>query len=321
MKQLSGIDAFNYYKGRLRISVTNRCQLTCLFCHREGILDHWQNIQIPIDFFSRLIFEANKLNIREINLTGGEPILHSNISDLIDIAYNPNRKLAICTNGLELDKIFNKLDKIQQIKLSVHATNNTLGKNLLGENFDFDILQKNIKECVTIGSNITINHTLTKKNEACLEELIDYVYNWKTDLLICDLMETQWSNNKKIGYIDSNNVEKIFSKYAVFDKTVQDSTGCIMKEYKSKNNKLWRIKSSSYPKLQTKMCQDCQLKVECGEGVFVLRVDARGVLKPCLLRRDLYKQIPLGETDLNQPMTDMIDFMFPSFPITYYESC
>ena len=311
---LKGIDAFNHYNGRLRISVTTNCQLNCIFCHREGINNHWQDINISMDFFTKIISSFKELGGKEINLTGGEPLLHPQIQELIEVAYNPDWKLALCTNGQYLDKIFNKINKINQIKLSVHTIDNDMGRKIIGENWDFCEIQNNILEAIKLGGNITINHTYTKQNSSCFEELVEKVFKWGTNFLVCDLMETQWSNNKKIGYIDTDLTESVLLKYSTFHRSIEDNTGCLLKEYITKNNKIWRIKSSNYHKLMTEMCDNCTFRNTCGEGVFVLRVDPLGTFKPCLLRNDLNKQVlvdSISQRSTHNIMIEMFDKMFP----------
>jgi len=311
-----GIALFNQFNGRLRISVTHNCQLNCLFCHQEGIEDHWKPIYMDIPFFEKLINSFKKLKGKEINLTGGEPTLHPRINDLIDIAADSQHKLALCTNGLRLDRVLGNLKKIDQIKLSVHETNNSSGKDLLGKAYNFTVIEKNIVAALEKGANININFTHTETNTQSFRSVIEKVIEWKTDLLVIDLITTRWNENlEKLGRMGTEKTEKILNEYAELVDVVEDKTGCIMKVFKSPTGKKWMIKDVNFGRLFTKMCDGCQFKSNCGEGVFVMRVDCHGNFKPCLLRKDLERTINPFLSDefaIQNHIVEVANIMFPS---------
>ncbi|MEN8173799.1 MAG: GTP 3',8-cyclase MoaA [Chloroflexota bacterium] len=89
----------------LRISVTDRCNFRCTYCMPKAIFGR------DYEFLSRdelLTFEeinriANifvSLGVRKIRLTGGEPLLRSDIESLISmLSKNPDLDIAMTTNG------------------------------------------------------------------------------------------------------------------------------------------------------------------------------------------------------------------------------
>jgi len=89
----------------LRLSVTDRCNLRCSYCMpeaeyvwlpREDIL-HFEEIETLVDVFLRL-------GVDKVRLTGGEPLLRKNVTDLVArLAARPGiRDLAMTTNGVLL---------------------------------------------------------------------------------------------------------------------------------------------------------------------------------------------------------------------------
>lgn len=89
----------------LRISVTDRCNLRCLYCMpeeqyawlaREDLLS-FEEISTLTDVFM-------SLGVDKIRLTGGEPLLRKNLPDLVSVlARKPGlRDLALTTNGVLL---------------------------------------------------------------------------------------------------------------------------------------------------------------------------------------------------------------------------
>jgi len=313
MNYVDSVSLFNQMNGRLRISITTNCQLNCTFCHREGINEQTYPLDMNLDFFKNLIESFKDLNGKEINLTGGEPLLHSKIVEMIDIAHNPNWKLAICTNGLMLDKIYHVINKLDEIKLSLHEIDDIKGKKLLGANFDFLDLEKKIKTALEMGANIKINFTLTQKNKHSLKKIIRKIIEWKTDFLICDLMETKRGDIKnQIGYINTNISEKELLNYSKFHSYIDNNTGVRLKMFSASNGKKWMIKNYNEKKLYTKMCKKCRYIDICGEGIFVLRVDPEGVFRPCLLRSDLEKKISIysSKNEVKNHIIHMLNMMF-----------
>jgi predicted NodU family carbamoyl transferase len=75
------IDLFNSVKGRLRISITNRCNLNCFFCHKEG--NKCSNRDMDFNLVQKLLKSYAELGGREVNITGGEPTLHKDFIRII----------------------------------------------------------------------------------------------------------------------------------------------------------------------------------------------------------------------------------------------
>jgi len=314
---MKGLDLFNFFETRLRVSITHNCQLKCVFCHQEAIEDHWKPIYMDLNFFKKLISAYKNIGGKEVNLTGGEPTLHPRVSDFINIAYNNQWKLALCTNGLRLDRVFENIKdgKISQIKLSVHETNTKRGKLFLGKAYYFERIEKNILNALELGANMTINFTHTESNTEAFRQVLEKSIKWETDLLIIDLITTRWNENlSSIGHIASSVTEEIISKLSTFKRIVEDKSGCKMKIYESPSGNKWTIKDISFGRLYSDMCKGCNLRKNCGEGIFSLRVDCHGNLKPCLLRKDLERKVKTydGEKEIQEMLINMSRIMFPS---------
>jgi len=87
----------------LRLSVTDRCNLRCLYCMPEE--DYvWLPRQELLSFeeLVRLVEIFTKLGVTRLRLTGGEPLLRHNVDRLVAmLAQNPGiSDLAITTNGV-----------------------------------------------------------------------------------------------------------------------------------------------------------------------------------------------------------------------------
>lgn len=78
------IDKFGRTIDYLRISVTDRCNLRCSYCIPEGFRDfeapdHW----LSFDEIMRVIHAFVRLGTKRFRLTGGEPLVRKNLTDLV----------------------------------------------------------------------------------------------------------------------------------------------------------------------------------------------------------------------------------------------
>jgi GTP 3',8-cyclase len=98
-------DALGRPLASLRLSVTDRCNLRCMYCMPEGHY-RWlpQDHLLSFAEFARLVDIFTALGVRRVRLTGGEPLLRRDLDHLVRLlAANPLVKdLALTTNGILL---------------------------------------------------------------------------------------------------------------------------------------------------------------------------------------------------------------------------
>jgi cyclic pyranopterin phosphate synthase len=87
----------------LRISITQRCNLRCDYCHREGedCCARGTAEEMTGDEIARIARVAVGLDISRIKLTGGEPLMRKDLCEIVkSIAAIPSLKdLSLTTNG------------------------------------------------------------------------------------------------------------------------------------------------------------------------------------------------------------------------------
>ncbi|MHB1414130.1 MAG: GTP 3',8-cyclase MoaA [Chloroflexota bacterium] len=98
-------DAFNRPINYLRISVTDRCNLRCLYCMpAEGVQACKHEDLLTYEEIELVVRAAASLGLSKVRLTGGEPLVRANFTDLVrKIAAVPGiDDLAATTNGVML---------------------------------------------------------------------------------------------------------------------------------------------------------------------------------------------------------------------------
>lgn len=99
------IDRFDRPMRDLRISVTDRCNFRCRYCMpREAFGPEYPYLRrgeiLSFEEITRLARISCQLGVRKIRLTGGEPLLRSDLPKLVDmLATIPDVEIALTTNG------------------------------------------------------------------------------------------------------------------------------------------------------------------------------------------------------------------------------
>jgi cyclic pyranopterin phosphate synthase len=99
------VDRFGRVATDLRVSLIDRCSLRCAYCMPpEGLPWLPKATLLSDDEIVRLVRVAVSLGVREVRLTGGEPLLRRGVPDLVArlAALDPRPELSVTTNGLLL---------------------------------------------------------------------------------------------------------------------------------------------------------------------------------------------------------------------------
>ena len=102
------VDSFGRIHRDLRVSLTDRCNLRCTYCMPEDFGAWTPNAHLLTRAeIVRVIRVAVECGVSAVRLTGGEPLLHPEVVDIVrDIACLPNApKIALTTNGLLLERL------------------------------------------------------------------------------------------------------------------------------------------------------------------------------------------------------------------------
>jgi cyclic pyranopterin phosphate synthase len=102
---ISLIDGFNRPITYLRVSVTDKCNLRCIYCMPEGGLQWLRRDEIlSYEEIAEIVRAAASVGVRAVRLTGGEPLVRRDLKSLVgSIAAVPGiEDIALSTNGLLL---------------------------------------------------------------------------------------------------------------------------------------------------------------------------------------------------------------------------
>jgi cyclic pyranopterin phosphate synthase len=107
------MDSFGRIAKKLRISVTDRCNMQCMYCMPQGKVQWFKEEDVlNYDEITRFAYIMTNLGIERIRLTGGEPLLRPKLENLIISLTKMGsiKSISMTTNGLLL------VDKVKQLR-------------------------------------------------------------------------------------------------------------------------------------------------------------------------------------------------------------
>jgi cyclic pyranopterin phosphate synthase len=161
------LDRFGRKHTYLRISVTDRCNLRCLYCMpEEGMVFMDQNKLLSFDQILEVARTAVKLGIRKFRITGGEPLVRPGLEELVaGLSALPGvDDISLTTNGILLAP---QAAKLKQAGLKrVNISLDTLDKarfNMIARRGNLDKVWEGIEAAAEAGlTPIKLNCVLLK---------------------------------------------------------------------------------------------------------------------------------------------------------------
>lgn len=176
-------DTFNRKINYLRISVTDRCNLRCVYCMpRQGIAHKQAADILSFEQIYKIVKAAIGLGIEKVRITGGEPLVRKNLPLLIRQLRTIDGLKEICltTNGIYLSEYAAALKNagLDRINVSLDSLNSSRFQEIT-RGGSLDAVLKGIDTALTVGlSPLKINVVLLKDFNS--DEILDFAALTKT---------------------------------------------------------------------------------------------------------------------------------------------
>lgn len=106
------VDGFGRTITYMRVSVTDKCNLRCVYCMpEEGIKPRTHDEMLSVEEFARVVRIASMLGISRVRITGGEPLARKGVVALVRaVAAVPGiRDVSMTTNATMLEPMADEL--------------------------------------------------------------------------------------------------------------------------------------------------------------------------------------------------------------------
>jgi GTP 3',8-cyclase len=264
-------DPYNRPVTNLRVSLTPRCNLSCIYCHAEG--EKNPEHEMDADEVREVMRVGAKFGIRSVKFTGGEPLLRN---DLVEIAQGvpDGMESSLTTNGTLLAEVACDLKRagLRRVNVSLDSLNHETYKKITGSDRLSDVLD-GIKAATEAGLtpvklNMVVLHGI---NDTEIDDFLSFVRGNRN--LVLQLIELMHFNNCD-HHGDLNGVE---GSLAARSHQILTRRMHHRKKYCLDGAEVEVVR----PLHNTEFCAFCNR----------LRVTSDGKLKPCLLRNDNHVSI------------------------------
>jgi len=261
------VDRYGRVIRHLRISVTTRCNLNCIYCHMEG--ENPSGNEISVDEIAKICKAFYDLGVQKVKITGGEPLLRKDIVEIVQ-EMPPFRDISIVTNGTLLSKLAYELKEagLHRVNVSLDTLNEDrykliTGKNMLKKVID-GIYSAYDAELFPIKLNMVV---LKGINDDEIDNLLEFASKFnRTEIkVILQLIEVV---NMPNYYFDLSKLESKFSGIA---------ERIIVRGLHRRKQFIFKNKAVEFVRpFHGEFCMHCTR----------IRVTSDGKIKPCLLRND-----------------------------------
>jgi len=268
-------DPYGRPVDNLRLSVTQRCNLRCFYCHKEGEI-HRTHAEMTPEEIERVVRVAASLNIRRVKLTGGEPLLRGDIVEIADkLSRIPRlREVAMTTNGILLNGLAEPLKAagLARVNVSLGTLDPDTYRAITGVDAMSQVLE-GIREAAMVGlSPIKVNMVVLKGlNEDQVSSMIEFI---RESDLILQIIEFESPNPETECY------RRYHSDLAEVERRLRERANRVIVRRMHERRK-YLLKGGGEvevvrPMHNTAFCENCSR----------LRVTSDGKFKPCLFRTD-----------------------------------
>lgn len=264
-------DSYNRPVSNLRVSLTPKCNLSCIYCHKEG--EKSPKDQLSAEEIAEILRVAAKFEIRSVKFTGGEPLLRPDLLEIVQ-SVPAGMESSLTTNGTLLADLASGLKDagLRRVNVSLDSLNSETYKKITGIDKLSDVLD-GITAALDVGlTPVKLNMVVLEGiNDNEVDDFLAYVRGNRN--LVLQLIELMHFNDCNF-HGDLNGLEETLASRS---KQIITRRMHHRKKYCLDGAEVEVVR----PLHNTEFCAFCNR----------LRVTSDGKLKPCLLRTDNHVEI------------------------------
>ncbi len=189
------VDAFGRQVTYLRVSVTDRCDLRCVYCMAEHMTFLPKAQVLTLEELDRIASAFVMLGVRKLRLTGGEPLVRKGFMDLVaglsrHLRSGALDELTLTTNGTRLADLAGELARhgVKRINVSLDTLKPDLFRTVT-RGGDLAKVVRGIEAAQAAGLAVKINAVALKDDNAAeLPELIAWAHGRGLDMTLIETM-------------------------------------------------------------------------------------------------------------------------------------
>ncbi|ALK05940.1 cyclic pyranopterin phosphate synthase [Methanosarcina thermophila] len=267
------VDPYGRKVTGLRISITNRCNFSCMYCHREGedsCTCGPAGLEMKPELICEIVRVAAKFGIQKVKFSGGEPLIRKDFEEIL-ACLPPLKEVSVTTNGLQLEERAKSLKAagLDRINISLDTLIPEKYEEITGAPpGSLEKVIRGIDSAVEAGLiPVKLNMVLLKGiNDNEIDSMMEFIRQYKGKVIL--------------QLIELMNIDPKLSKYMIDTKALEKSltdraSDVIVRQLH--HRKKYIIDGIEvefvHPMDNSEFCAYCSR----------LRITADGKFKPCLL--------------------------------------
>ena len=253
----------------LRLSVTDKCNLRCIYCMPEtGIKKLGHDDVLSVDEIAEIVKATAACGITKVRVTGGEPLVRRGIVEICKRISETEGINEVCltTNGILIPQFAKELKSagVNRLNISLDSLDRATYSEITRSDSLDDALA-GVTEALETGFNVKVNAVLIGGiNDNEILELLDLTRKYKVNVRFIEIMPIgECANWAKSRFISAQNVLRLAPGLC------ETGTDGVTKQYMLPGG-LGSVGLIS--PISSHFCPTCNR----------IRVTADGILKPCL---------------------------------------
>ncbi|MDD4497876.1 MAG: GTP 3',8-cyclase MoaA [Methanosarcinaceae archaeon] len=267
------VDPYGRRVTGLRISITERCNLSCMYCHNEGseccVKGRGEN-EMPAELICSLVATAAKFGVRKVKFSGGEPLFRKDFEKIL-ACLPPLKEVSATTNGVLLEARAESLKAagLDRVNVSLDSLDPEKYEKITGAPAGtLERVLRGIKRAVEVGlTPVKLNMVLLKGvNDGEIDAMMDFIRPYKGQIIL--------------QLIELMDLDPALSPYMIDAEAVERGLRERASEVRVRH--LHHRKKYFIDGVEVEFVQPMDNSEFCA-NCSRLRVTADGKLKPCLL--------------------------------------
>lgn len=194
------VDHFGRKIRKLRVSLTDKCNLRCHYCMPIDQVFMDESRYMSPDEMVEVVKELQGLGLEEVRLTGGEPLMRKSFPEIVErLSGLGLKKLALTTNGIYLDKYLEllKRHRIFHLNISLDSLDPENFRKITKGNH-LPRIVSTIRQAVSLGFVVKINTVIMRGiNDHEVMDFVKFSEEESVEVRFLELMRIGHANSEQ----------------------------------------------------------------------------------------------------------------------------
>lgn len=142
------------------VFISDSCLCDCIYCRVDAGVKKCSAEYMPLPLITKIASECNRLEISDVELTGGDPLTHPNFIEILNIFKDYNIPVAFSTKcPIAISKLMRiKSANVSTLQISLDMIDADIFVNLTGTSLQYFLsLYKTVIDAIDLGFCVRIN--------------------------------------------------------------------------------------------------------------------------------------------------------------------